>query len=600
MGRGRIFGRRTFGRRTFERGCASLVTLALLTVSGTAAAQAVKPPTREELRIGEAASPPPARRVTVDGDIERGPCPLADPAYAEVRVNFSRIDFANLSAVPPAALDPSWRDLAGRDLPIASLCDIRDRAATLLRQQGYLAAVQVPPQRIEAGGVVRMDVLIARLTEVQVRGDPGHGAGLIARHLAKLTRSRFLNIGEAERQLLLLGDIPGFDVRLTLRPTATAGEVFGDVLVVRRPLEVIGGVQDMGSTAAGRFGIFAQATINDLTGMGDRTQLSVFNTVQPSEQTVVQLGHDLALGTDGWRLGGSLVYGHSKPSLAGAPITSRTLIGRIEASYPLIRRQVLTVKGTAGAEVIDQQVDFTGVGLSEDRLRVLFARVDLDLIDKASLGKRAGYSDSEPLWRLAATVEARQGLGGFGASRDCKPISDCFGPRPPISNFFADPGALVLRAEAVAEYRPLPGVTIVMAPRAQFSPSQLLGYEQFSLGNYTIGRGLDPGILQGDSGAGTSLELRFGKRSFRRSNRFSLLPYAFVDAAWVWANDEGLTGDPRRALTAGGGVRVPWGDRVESNFTVAVPLERAASQTRRGNVRLLFTIVARLAPWKDS
>jgi hypothetical protein len=49
-------------------------------------------------------------------------------------------------------------------------------------------------------------------------------------------------------------------------------------------------------------------------------------------------------------------------------------------------------------------------------------------------------------------------------------------------------------------------------------------------------------------------------------------------------------------LTAGGGFRIPWGDRVESNFTVAVPLERMGPQNRRGDVRVLFTIAARLGP----
>ena len=41
-------------------------------------------------------------------------------------------------------LDPSWRDLAGQEMPVAALCDVRDRAATILRELGYLAAVQVP------------------------------------------------------------------------------------------------------------------------------------------------------------------------------------------------------------------------------------------------------------------------------------------------------------------------------------------------------------------------------------------------------------------------------------------------------------------------
>lgn len=571
---------------------------ASLVLSSAASAQQVRPPTREELQAGEIQPDirPAQPRVTVQGEIERGPCPLADPAYAGVSVNFSRVDFPDLSAVPAELLEPAWRDLAGREVPIASLCEIRDRAATILRQRGFLAAVQVPPQRIEPGGAVRMDVLVARLVEVQVRGEAGNSEGLIAAHAARLTRREYFNVAEAERHLLLLGDLPGFDLRLTLRPAERPGEIFGDLLVVRRRFELIGGVQNLGSRPVGRVGVFAQATLNDVTGMGDRTQISLYNTVQTSEQTVVQLSHDFALGPDGWRLGGSIAYGRSEPSLGGPSIKSRTLIGRVEASYPMVRRQALTVRGAAGAEIVDQDVDFSGIPLSEDRLRVLYARLDVNMIDKASVGRRAGYSDSEPLWRLAASLEARQGLSGLGASRGCIPITNCAGPRPPISNFFADPSAFLLRMESVVEYRPVPAVTLVLAPRAQYSSSELLGYEKFSLGNYTIGRGLDPGAIQGDSGVGSSLELRFGQRRQRRVGGFGLLPYAFFDAAWAWTNDGGFIDDPRRVLMAGGGVRVPWGDRIESNLAVAVPLERVGSQARRGDVRMLFTIAARLAP----
>jgi len=577
-----------------------VVALALLAASGAASAQAVRPPTREELQIGDAepATPPPRQRVTVAGEIERGPCPLADPAYAAVSVDFAKVDFTNLTAVSPTLLDPTWRDLAGREVPIASLCEIRDRAATLLRQQGYLAAVQVPPQRIDKGGTVRMDVLIARLVEVQVRGETGNAERRIAAHVAKLTKGEFFNLTSAERHLLLLGDLPGYDVRMTLRPAGKPGEVFGDILVVRRPLEVIGAIQNLGSKSAGRHGGLLQATLNDVTGLGDRTQLSVYNTFQVSEQTVAQIAHDFALGTDGWRFGGSFVYGRSEPPFE-VKIKSRTLIGRIEATYPIVRRQTLTLRGIGGVELVDQRVDLAGLRVSEDRLRILYARLDLDMIDKASLGGRAGYSDNDPFWRIAGSVELRKGLGALGASRDCTPIADCTGTRVPISNFFADPRALVLRAESVLEYRPLPKLALIVAPRAQIAAKALLPYEQFSLGNYTIGRGLDPGVVQGDKGVGSSVELRFGKRSFQRARTLTLLPYGFFDAAWAWNNDDGFTADPRRVLTAGGGVRIPWRDRLEANLSLAVPLERAGTQTKRGDLRFLFTIATRLAPWKD-
>jgi hemolysin activation/secretion protein len=45
------------------------------------------------------------------------------------------------------------------------ICEIRDRAATILRNAGYVAAVEVPEQRI-ADGNVRFQVLMARLTGI--------------------------------------------------------------------------------------------------------------------------------------------------------------------------------------------------------------------------------------------------------------------------------------------------------------------------------------------------------------------------------------------------------------------------------------------------
>src|SRR6185436_12846920 len=115
-----------------------------------------------------------------------GPCPLADPAFAETRVTFSSVEFAGLPGVPPSALEPAWREFAGREQPVAALCEVRDRAATILRGMGFLAAVQVPPQRIDANGTVHMDVLAAKLVEVQLRGDAGNSERLIAAHLAHL------------------------------------------------------------------------------------------------------------------------------------------------------------------------------------------------------------------------------------------------------------------------------------------------------------------------------------------------------------------------------------------------------------------------------
>lgn len=589
---------------TGRTGWLASAALLLTALPSLVHAQVINPPTREELEI---ARPPSdegvdATRLVVEGSIERGPCPLADPSFSDVKVNFSRVVFNNLSAVPPETLDAAWQDMAGKEVAVASLCEVRDRAATMLRKMGYLAAIQVPPQRIENGGEVRMDVLIAKLVEVQVRGDAGRAERHIAAHLDKLTSDEWFNVNAAERHLLLLSSLPGYTVRLTLRSAGkTPGEVIGDVLLERRPIEMAVGTQNLGSKATGRQGVYAQLMLNGLTGLGDRTFVALFNTVDVEEQTILQLAHDFALGSDGLRLAANFTYGRGEPGIAGGNFKSENIIAGLELTYPLVLKQSRRVTAAGGFELANQKVDFANFSLSEDKLRILYARLDLDMIDEASLRSRGGYSASAPKWRVGGSIEARQGLAALGASKGCSPISNCLSPNVPISNFMADPSASLIRMNAAFEYRPTPVFTLAVLPRAQYSGEQLLSFEQYSLGNYTVGRGFDPGVAVGDSGVGSSFELRYGRLQPRSKKAFAFQPYAFVDAGWAWTNDGGFTPDPRRAISAGGGLRARWGDRLDANIIAAFPIDQSNFLfTQQDDFRLLFTLTARVLPWDPS
>lgn len=584
-----------------------LATAIALMLPATAMAQGQPPapPTREDLAVGRGETPDRPSRLSVEGDIERGPCPLADPAFANTRVTFSTVEFTGLPGVPASVLEPAWRDLAGREMPVAALCDVRDRAASILRGLGYLAAVQVPPQRIDAGGTVRMDVLAARLVEVQLRGDAGNSERLIAAHLARLTEQDWFNTREAERHLLLLEDLPGFDVRLVLRSAGRGpGEVVGDVVIVRRPFDLVVGAQNLGSRATGREGAYLALTANDLLGLGDRTTVSFYNTIDWDEQHILRASHDLALGSDGLRLGGSVLWGRSRPDLgpstgSGQPFQTDTFTAEAHLSYPAIRRQAHTLVATAGFEMIDQELEFGSTLLSDDQLRVAYARLDHELIDPESIGGIGGFSAREPRWRSAMSLELRQGIDGLGASNDCDPISDCLAPNVPISNLLADPSAFVMRLQGSLELRPVPRLTLAFAPLAQISDGPLLSYEQVSLGNYTIGRGFDPGVAIGDRAFGVAYEVRYGSLYPRATDAFAFEPFVFLDLAKAWVDDALAAPDPRRVVSAGGGVRARWGDRVDLGLTLAVPLERAGFQTTKGDVRVLATATVRLLPWGE-
>ena len=403
---------------------ARLLTSTLMTIwpAGLAAqtAQEILPPTREEITRPERPTlPTRAPRLDVEGGIERAPCALDSPDFATVRFTLRDVQFEGLQVVTAAELASAYAPYVGTEQPISVVCEVRDRAATILRNAGYIAAVQVPEQRI-SDGIVRFRVLMAHLGQVRVRGNATGAERTIAGYLGQLTKQPVFNRFEAERYLLLASDLPGYNVRLTLRPAGTVpGEVIGDVTVQRIPAYVDMNVQNAGSRELGRWGGLLRAQLFGLTGLGDRTTASVFTTADLHEQQTVQLGHDFHLGPEGLSVSGVFTYAWAKPDIEDADVKARTLLGTLEVGYPFVRTQANSVRGSLGFDLVNQDVDLDGIDLTRDRLRVGFARLGWDGISTDF--SAPGRSLAEPFWRVSALLELRQGLDVFGASDPCGP-----------------------------------------------------------------------------------------------------------------------------------------------------------------------------------
>jgi hemolysin activation/secretion protein len=563
---------------------------------------APRPPTREEVERPRPREPERRPRLTVEGGIERAPCALDGEAYRDIRFTPRNVTFGGLKEMPAEALRSAYEPFLGREQPVSVVCEIRDRAATILRDAGYVAAVEIPEQRIAAGDL-RLEVLMAKLVAIRVRGDAGRSERIIARYLGKLTRQEVFNRYQAERYLLLARDLPGFDVRLALKSAgAGRGEVIGEVTVRRQAGTLEANVQNFGARSLGRWGVLVRGQLFGLTGLGDRTTLAVFTTSDLDEQQTVQIGHELRIGGEGLTLGGLFTYARAEPALAdpALDIEARTSLATVEAGYPLLLTQAATLRAGAGADLIDQRVRFNGLDLSRDRLRVAFVRLDFDRIDGSSLGTRAGYSAAEPRWRVGGRLEFRQGLDLFGATEPCGPaFARCALPGVvPPSRLEGDPTATLVRIEALGEYRPRPLVALAAGLRAQFTGDPLLSFEQYSAGNYTIGRGYDPGTLLADRGVGVQLELRYGSLAPTGPRKLAWQAFGFIDAARV--SEAGrfpaLAGG-RSLASAGGGVRAALGNGARLEAVFAVPLERAGLAAERGGPRLLISLAARLWPW---
>lgn len=578
----------------------------LASLSSSLAAQATQPPpqqplapTREEVTRPVAPAQPPPSKLEVEGGIQRAPCALDGPEFRSIHFVLRGADFDGLQGLTREQIAAAYAPYVGRDVPISTVCEIRDRAATMLRDAGYIAAVQVPEQRIE-NGTIKFQVLMAHLTAVRVRGEATGAETVLAGYLNQLTRRPLFNRYEAERYLLLASDLPGYTVRLTLRPAGDGvpGDVVGDVTVQRLPAYADFVVQNGGSHALGPWGGLARAQFFGLTGLGDRTSISLYSTADFHEQQTIQLAHDMRIGPEGLSLAGAFTYAWARPTVPNAHVLAKTLLGTVELGYPLVRTQAETIRGSVGMDYINQDVWLDHVALTRDRLRVGFIRLGVDAI--ATNYSNPRFTAAEPPWHVTGLLELRQGLHALGATHDCGPAGiNCVGPGDlPPSRLEGRSDATVLRYTAYGEFRPIPRLTLALNARAQYASKPVLSFEEFAAGNYTAGRGYDPGALLGDSGLGTQAEIRWGSRIPVSASQPAIESYAFWDHVEVRHHDSPIIVTQREHLNSVGvGSRINL-DRFIIDAAFAVPLTHVGPLNRKPDPKFLISVTTRIWPWR--
>lgn len=517
--------------------------------------------------------PAPRRDAGVFAPEPAGPCPLET---SDLQVTLSSVSFRGSSALTPEELRGAYADLIGKPQPVAVICAIRDRAARIYFDSGVLARVEIPEQRISEGALV-LEVIEAHVVNVRVRGDVGPVQDVIERYAEKLRGMKPFDMAKAQRYLLLASDVPGVRVRAAVRPSTSPerGAVDIDLTVVKDNVSAFANAQNLGSKAVGRWAGLVRGEISALTGYGDSTGLTFYRTLEANEQWLVQVSESARFGAEGLVGRAAFTYGESRPGgpLEGVGLKSESLVGTLEAAYPLIRLRNRNLNVAGGLDVVNQETTLAGAGrISQDRLRIFYARADGDY--------RTELGDWPML--LSGAVTLRKGVSGLGASD------------AGLTRAEAKADAWVLKGAAGIDTVVTDRITAMVRLQAQYSGSPLLPYEQISLGNLTVGRGYDPAAALGDSGVAGAFELRYGPLQVHP--RVVAAPYAFFDAGHVRNNDASLSGllRDRTLKSVGAGVVFRVANRANVELTYAHPLDSRTPGGRRAGDRVLIQLTASL------
>ena len=231
---------------------------------------------------------------------------------------------------------------------------------------------------------------------------------------------------------------------------------------------------------------------NSFTGLGERTSLVGYSTLDGNEQRVIQGVEEFRIGGGGLLANFSLAYGTTNPggdiSILG--LNGNSLVGEASLTYPIVRSRRTNIELSEGFDFIQQNINLGTFALTRDRLRIFNAKIS------------GGYN-----WRgsipgsFNIDVEARKGVTAMGSSH----AGD-----PDLSRVEGRPDAFEVRSAGSLDVNWLPYLSTHGAYQAQYANAPLLAYEELPVGNLTIGRGYDPAVVSGDNGLEGSFELRLG------------------------------------------------------------------------------------------
>ena len=549
-------------------------------------------PTRQEINPAQPDTAPPKSDVKVheQGAFRPGPCPLAQ---SDVKVAIHQVEFTGPKG---GALAPEILHLlqgisaSGDAIPIAHVCALRDEANQRLQNARYVAAVQIPPQTID-NGVLRLEVVTGRIVEVHVHGDAGPFQKLVLERIEALKRLTPLNAAQAERILLQANDTPGLSLQMGLSPdtaTGTPGDLIGDISVSYRRFAVIANVQNYNSKALGRETLYLRAEAYDLLGLNDRTYIAGSTTFDFKKQKTFQFGEEIALNSNNDHISFVSTYAVSRPALPSLDLRTTSLIEDIAYDHNFIHSTTKVLTASAGFEYAEQltKIYFNGssVPLNRDRISTLFARVDAD--------KRILRFDGSQKADFSGSLELRKGIGVLG-STPSGVVDNGYTP----SRFYGSATPFVVRAHLNGDIGFGPIFELASQIQGQWADREVLNYDEFAIGNLTVGRGYDPGANTSDRAFAAASEVRF---NLPLSQKVRTQVYGFYDYVRLWNLDQYSTERNRTLGSVGAGARLTLINGLKLDVLYAHPLDPpllTGVTVKRAPDRVMFSLTAQLVPF---
>lgn len=502
----------------------------------------------------------------------------------QIRFTLKQLAFSGNTAFTAEALTKLAQPLLGQEITLLDIYRLRDAITKKYGDAGYgLSKAIIPEQRIQADGLVQLQIIEGFVDEVIVDGGTADQQAFLAYAASQIKAQRPLNAQSLERYLLLANDRLAIKVTSTLRPSEKTPAGSTLILKVEPAPKVDGGasIDNRGTKAVGIGQINADVSVNALWGYPSRTTLNYATVEDSAELQYGGISHTQILSNEGASLVAGYTSSLSKPGTAALRLLNQKSLSEswsMKVAHPFLRTRQENLSAHAKYDQKDIESKSLGTTTSLDRIRSVRFGLSYDNADTYQ-----GINQ--------ALFEYSKGIEGWGATDFRSALKSRTDGRPDYQKITIN----LSRQQALGYFSTaLSALSINAAFMGQYSDRGLLSSEECGVGGQQFGRAYDASEILGDNCMAASLELRYGFNMKDTAFQY-IQTYAFYDGGSV-TNHNALsaTDSKTKSLTSSGvGVRYGLWKHLTGSLEYSQPLTRVVANEGNKNARVFASLSAR-------
>jgi hemolysin activation/secretion protein len=411
-----------------------------------------------------------------------------------VRFEITRFEIAGNTLLSAAEADAAVAPYVGRERNFGDVQAALEALEAVYHKRGYqVVSVRLPEQELNRG-VVRLDVVQARIGQVKVSGNRHFDDANVRRSLPALQAGQTPNLNDVSASLRMANENPARKITMSLQDGSDDNQIDAMLAVTdEKPWKVSLSLDNTGTEPTGKTHAGVVLQHANLFGRDHVGSFQYTTTVEePSKVSVYGLGYHIPLYAQGDSVDLYASYSNIDSGSVSAGLFDLAVNGK-GAVYGARYNHTLVRRGDVDARLL------FGLDIKAFKNSVLFAGQDFGN-DITVRPLSIAYTASMPLWKgdfnQSLTLVRNADGGSRGGADDFE-----------RTRVGAKPGYTIVRFAMALTHDVGRQWQARALLNGQYTRDALVPGEQFGIGGSTSVRGLDERVLATDAGAAVNLEM---------------------------------------------------------------------------------------------